>query len=161
MTSCDWVPRWREHHSREYVDTYGTTFTVCTGPLMACDVTGSPVGRVLVSKIRLVTPIVVFIAFLEQARREQQFWCVNCKKIPNIEGENKYLDFVSYHLARAEKGWRKNSQATKWIQVATILLLTIDACGQALSPPHAPLLIWYNTYIRYHNISYGTYHIFF
>jgi len=46
-------------------------------------------------------------------------WCENCKKIPNIEGENKYLVFVSYHLARAENGWRKNSQATKWIQVAS------------------------------------------
>ena len=26
---------------------------------------------------------------------------------------------VLYHLARAENGWRKNSQATKWIQVAS------------------------------------------
>jgi len=40
-------------------------------------------------------------------------------EVPNIEGENKYLVFVSYHLARAENGWRKNSQATKWIQVAS------------------------------------------
>jgi len=28
----------------------------------------------------------------------------NCKKIPNIEGETKYLVFVSYHLARAKNG---------------------------------------------------------
>ena len=75
-----------------------------------------------IGKVRFVTPIVVFIAFLEQALREQQFWCENCKKIPNIEGENKYLVFVSYHLARAENGWRKNSQATKWIQVASTSL---------------------------------------
>ena len=27
--------------------------------------------------------------------------------------------FVSHHLARAENGWRKNSQAMKWIQVAS------------------------------------------
>ena len=72
-----------------------------------------------VSIVRFVTAIVVFIGFLEQALREQQFWCENCKKIPNIEGENKYLVFVSSHLARAKNGLRKNSQATKWIQVAS------------------------------------------
>ena len=49
-----------------------------------------------------LTTFHTFIAFLELARREQQFWCVNCKKIPNIDGENKYLVFVSDHQARAK-----------------------------------------------------------
>ena len=46
-------------------------------------------------------------------------WCENCKKIPNIEGKNKYLVFVSYHRAISESGWPKKSQATKWIQVSS------------------------------------------
>jgi len=98
----------------------------------SCDVRGSPVWGVH-RLVRFVTPIVVFIAFLEQALREQLFWCENCKKIPNIEGEYKYLVFVSYHLARADNGWRKNSQATKWIQVASILW-KIQVTGEAKPP---------------------------
>ena len=48
----------------------------------------------------LLTQFTLFIAFLEQACRVQQFWCVSGTKIPNIDGENKYLDFVSDRLAR-------------------------------------------------------------
>ncbi len=37
----------------------------------------------------------MFIAFLEQAQGAEHFWYVNCAKIPNIDGKNKYLVFVS------------------------------------------------------------------
>ena len=79
-----------------------------------CDVRGSPVGGVE-RKVRFVTLIliVVFIAFLEQGLREQHFWRENCKKIPYIEGENKYLFFVGYHLARSENGWWKLQSGDK------------------------------------------------
>jgi hypothetical protein len=35
-----------------------------------------------------VTPIVLFIAFLEQAWQVQQFWYANLKKATNFEQEN-------------------------------------------------------------------------
>jgi hypothetical protein len=35
-----------------------------------------------------VTPIVLFIAFLEQAWRVQQFWYFNLKKTTNFDQEN-------------------------------------------------------------------------
>ena len=57
-----------------------------------------------IGKYNFFTPIVIFMAFLEQACQEQQFWCVNLTKIPNIDGDSKYLVFVSYHLARAKNG---------------------------------------------------------
>jgi hypothetical protein len=40
-------------------------------------------------------------------------------KIPNIDGENKYLVFVTNRLARAKNGGRKKSQVTKSIQVSS------------------------------------------
>jgi len=67
----------------------------------------------------MTTLFTLFIAYLEKARREQQFWCVNGAKIPNTDGENKYLGFGSDHLARAKNGGRKKSQATKSIQVSS------------------------------------------
>ena len=73
----------------------------------SCDVRGSPVavgGVHMVGKYNFCHSNCHFFAFLEQACREQQFLCVNCKKISNIDGENKYLIFVSYHLARAKNG---------------------------------------------------------
>jgi hypothetical protein len=42
--------------------------------------------------------MVDFIAVLEQTPQLQQFWCANNKKNPNIDGEIKFLDFVSGHL---------------------------------------------------------------
>jgi hypothetical protein len=46
--------------------------------------------------------MVGFIAVLEQTPQLQQFWCANSKKNPNIDRENKYLDFVCGHLASVE-----------------------------------------------------------
>jgi hypothetical protein len=43
------------------------------------------------------------IAVLKQTPQLQQFWCAISKKNPNIDREIKYLDFVSGHLASAEK----------------------------------------------------------
>ncbi len=71
----------------------------------SCDVSGGRVGGVHRHiQLTSVTPIVIFITFLEQAWQAQQFWCVNCAKISNIKQENKYLVFVSDHLARAKNG---------------------------------------------------------
>jgi hypothetical protein len=63
--------------------------------------------------------MVVFIAVLERTPLLQQFWCANSKNNPNIDRVIKYIDFVSGHLASAEKQWPKKSQVTKLIQVAS------------------------------------------
>jgi hypothetical protein len=83
----------------------------------SCDVWGSRVtseGVLLedyIGKYNLCHSNCHFLLhFLKQALREQQFWCGNCKKTPNIDGKNKYLGFVSYHLARAENGRRDTTQ---------------------------------------------------
>ena len=48
-------------------------------------------------------PLMVgFIAVLEQTPQLQQFLYANSTKIPNINREIKYLDFVSGHLASAD-----------------------------------------------------------
>ncbi len=47
--------------------------------------------------------MVIFIAVLEQAWRVQEFWCAIYTKIPYFDREIKYFDFVSGHLASAEK----------------------------------------------------------
>ncbi len=65
--------------------------------------------------------MVIFIVALEQAQRVQEFWCANYTKIPYVDREIKYLDFVSGHLANAETDWPKHIQMTKKIQVASIL----------------------------------------
>jgi hypothetical protein len=46
--------------------------------------------------------MVGFIAVLEQTPQLQQFLYANSTKIPNIDREIKYLDFVSGHLASAD-----------------------------------------------------------
>ncbi len=46
--------------------------------------------------------MVGFIAVLGWTQQLQQFLCVNSTKIPNIDREIKYLDFVSGHLASGE-----------------------------------------------------------
>jgi hypothetical protein len=47
--------------------------------------------------------MVIFIVVLEQAQQVQQFLCANHTKIPYFDREIKYLDFVSDHLASAER----------------------------------------------------------
>jgi hypothetical protein len=48
-------------------------------------------------------PLMVgFIAVLEQTPQLQQFLYANSTKIPNIDREIKYLDFVSGHQASVE-----------------------------------------------------------
>jgi hypothetical protein len=56
----------------------------------------------MVVKYIPVIKMVVFIAVLESARRVEEFWCANNTKIPTIDREIKYLDFVNGHLASAE-----------------------------------------------------------
>jgi hypothetical protein len=47
--------------------------------------------------------MVIFIALLEQAWQVQQYLCENHTKTPYFDREIKYLDFVTGHLASAEK----------------------------------------------------------
>ncbi len=47
-----------------------------------------------------------FIAVLEQAWQVQQFFCANLTKNPYFDRLIKYLDFVSGHLASAEREGR-------------------------------------------------------
>ena len=68
-----------------------------------------------------------YIGKYNLCRSNCRFYCIfgtsspseNCKKIPNIDGENKYLVFVSDHLDQSREWGRKKSQATKSIQVAS------------------------------------------
>ncbi len=53
-------------------------------------------------KYVLVMKIIISIAVLEQACREQQFWCANHTKNPSLDRQIKYLDFASGHLASTE-----------------------------------------------------------
>ncbi len=69
--------------------------------------------------------MVIFIAFLEQAWRVQEFWCAFYTKIPYFDREIKYLVFVSGHLASTETQWPKHIQVTKKIQVASIILFML------------------------------------
>jgi hypothetical protein len=53
-------------------------------------------------------PLMVgFIAVLDQTPQLKQFLCVDRSKIPNIDREIKYLDFVSGHLASTETQCQK------------------------------------------------------
>ncbi len=80
-------------------------------PVVWCqkELCGGVYGKRLMS-----TPIVMFVAFLEQARWAEQFWCVNGKKIPNIKWENIYWSCVSDSdvLVKSKTTWQIRIQAT-------------------------------------------------
>jgi hypothetical protein len=67
-----------------------------------CTIQTKYVQKYVYHKFRPDPLMVGFIAVLEQTPQLKQFLCANSTKIPNIDREIKYLDFVSGHLASAE-----------------------------------------------------------